>query len=218
MIKLSKRLLTVASFIKDNSYVCDVGCDHAYLPIYLCENKKNIKVIASDINLNPLKIAKDNIKKYNLEKVIKVEQRDGINNLDKFVDTVVISGMGGILISDIIGNKDNLINVKTLILSPNNEWKKVRRTLNKIKYHIIREEIVIENKKLYIIMEATKSSKKNNIMFGKLKKNDLNVIYYYSDLLTKNTYILKKIPKKYIIKRAKLKIENWKIKKYLNSK
>ena len=136
MIKLSKRLQLVASFIDDNSNVIDVGCDHAHLPIYLQETKKNIKVTASDVNPNPLKIAKENIKQYGLENKIKLDLKDGINNLNKEINTVVISGMGGILISEIINNKDNLKNIKTLILSPNNEFIKVRKTLNKIGYKI----------------------------------------------------------------------------------
>ena len=218
MIKLNKRLEVVASYILDNSNVIDVGCDHAYLPIYLCKTKKNIQVIASDINPNPLSIAKDNIKKENLESKIKVEQRDGIENIPKYIDTVVISGMGGILISDIISKRCELTNIKYLILSPNNEFERVRKTLNKINYTIIEEEIVIENKKVYLVIKAVPSSKKNNIMFGILKNNDLNVIYYYTNLLNKNVNNLKIIPKKYFFKRIKIQNNNNKIKKFLNNK
>ena len=216
MIKISKRLETVASFVNDNSSVIDVGCDHAYLPIYLVENKKNIKVIASDINKNPLKIALENIKKFNLENKIKLELKDGINNLDKNVDTVIISGMGGILISDIISNKDNLSNIKTLILSPNNEFIKVRKTINKLNYKIIKEKIVIDNEKTYLIIKAIKGRQKLNKYFGILNNKDLEVIYYYTKLLNTNTNILKKLPLKHFIKRIKLKYINYRIKKYLS--
>ena len=218
MLKLSKRLMCIASFIKDNSYVIDVGCDHAYLPIYLVQNKKNIKVIASDINDKPLEIARNNIKKYRLEKKIEVVKNDGINNLDSKIDTVVISGMGGILIGEILNNKENLVNIKTLILSPNNEWIEVRKTLNKLNFQIIKEKIVIDNKKMYLIIEAIPSNKKNNLLFGVLQNNDLNVICYYTNLLNKNTNILKSIPRKYIFKIMKLKNENKKIKNFLSKK
>ena len=46
MIKLSKRLQTIANYIEDGNKIIDIGCDHAYLSIYLALNKKNIKVIA----------------------------------------------------------------------------------------------------------------------------------------------------------------------------
>ena len=48
----SLRLKTVASFINQDDKVVDIGCDHAYLSIYLIKNKFCKKVIASDINEN----------------------------------------------------------------------------------------------------------------------------------------------------------------------
>lgn len=218
MIKLNKRLKVVASFVKRNAKVLDVGCDHAYLSIYLKETFKDIKVIASDINPEPLKFAKDNIKKYHLENMIKVQLNDGIKNISSDIDTVIISGMGGILISEIINDKDNLKNVKSLILSPNNEFERVRKMLNKIKYQIVKEKLVIENNKIYLVLESIPGKKKNNTMFGILKNNDLEVIYYYTNLLNKNTSILKKIPKKYFYKILKIKIKNIQIKNFLNKK
>ena len=39
-MKLSKRLETIVSFIDDKDNVLDIGCDHAYIDIYLALNKK----------------------------------------------------------------------------------------------------------------------------------------------------------------------------------
>ena len=63
-MKLSKRLEAVATLVEVGKRVIDVGCDHAYLDIYLTENNDN-KCIATDINRNALNIAENNIKKYN---------------------------------------------------------------------------------------------------------------------------------------------------------
>ena len=63
-MKISKRLKTISEFIDDNCNIIDVGCDHALLDIYLFKNKKNIKLIASDIGEGPLEQAEKNIKKY----------------------------------------------------------------------------------------------------------------------------------------------------------
>ena len=217
MIKLSKRLELIASFIDDNSYVCDVGCDHAHLSIYLVQTKKNIKVLATDINPNPLEIAKSNINKYNLSNKIDLKLQDGIKDLDSCIDTVIISGMGGILISDILLN-GNLKNVKTLVLAPNNEFIKVRKTLKKIGFNIVKEKLITENKITYLIIKAKIGNNKLNNFFGTLKNNDLETIYYYTKILNTNTNILKKLPKNKIIKIIKLKIENRRIKKFLNKK
>ena len=50
MIKLSKRLLTIANLVNDNSKVVDIGCDHGLVSIYLAMNKKNIDI--SNITVN----------------------------------------------------------------------------------------------------------------------------------------------------------------------
>ena len=101
-MKLSKRLQTVASFVPDNSKIIDVGCDHALLDIYLMENLKNIQILATDINENPLQIAKNNLEKYNFQDKITLKQMNGIENIPKTIDTIIIAGMGGILITDIV--------------------------------------------------------------------------------------------------------------------
>ena len=76
MIKLSSRLKALADYIEDNDSMVDIGCDHGLLDIYLTLNKKNVKVIASDVNENALNNAKKNIKKYNLEDKISKRKSD----------------------------------------------------------------------------------------------------------------------------------------------
>ena len=50
MNKISRRLEAIASLVEDNKKIIDIGCDHALLDIYLIKNKKNLNIIASDIN------------------------------------------------------------------------------------------------------------------------------------------------------------------------
>ena len=68
MIKLSKRLETIASFISKEDNVLDIGCDHALLDIYL--SKKYSKTYyASDLRESALDMARSNIKKYDADKL-----------------------------------------------------------------------------------------------------------------------------------------------------
>lgn len=143
-MKLSKRLQTVASFVPDNSKIIDVGCDHALLDIYLMENLKNIQILATDINENPLKIAKTNLEKYNFQDKITLKQMNGIENIPNTIDTIIIAGMGGILITDIL-KPEKLKNIKNIILAPNNEFQTVRRHLKKINFQIAKEELIIDS-------------------------------------------------------------------------
>lgn len=218
MINLSKRLQLVASFVPDNSNIIDVGCDHALLSIYLYQTKKNVDITASDINEKPLAFAKNNLIKYNLDKKIKLLKNDGIKNLDKKIDTIIISGMGGILISDIL-EKKYLTNVKNIIVSPNNEFPCVRKKIIKNGFYIEKEELVLDKNITYLVIKAKKgTSRKIDSFFGILKNNNLETIGYFTKILNTNTKILKKLPKKYILKRIKLKQENKKIIKFLNKK
>ena len=56
-MNISKRLESVATLVDVGSRVIDVGCDHAFLDIYLTLNNEN-KCIATDINENALNGAK----------------------------------------------------------------------------------------------------------------------------------------------------------------
>lgn len=216
-MKLSKRLQTVASFVPDNSKIIDVGCDHALLDIYLMEKLKNIQILATDINENPLKIAKTNLEKYNFQDKITLKQMNGIENIPNTIDTIIIAGMGGILINDIL-KPEKLKNIKNIILAPNNEFQTVRRHLKKINFQIAKEELIIDSEKPYLILLLKKGKKRTNTYFGTLKNNNLETIYYYTNILNTNLKILKSLPRKYILKRIKLILENKKIKKFLKKK
>ena len=176
MIKLSKRLQLVASFVPDDCFLIDVGCDHALLSIYLKQTKKNIQIIASDIHDNPLKSAIQNIKKYNMEGEIKVLKKDGIENLEKEIDTVLISGMGGKLITKILNSKD-LNYVKNLILAPNNDFLLVRKHLNKIGFKIMEEKLITEKGITYLVIHAVVGYHKTNFLFFDKPNSFLSIVF-----------------------------------------
>ena len=152
-MRINERLKRVASYVDDNSYIIDVGCDHALLDIYLIKTKKNIKTIASDISDGQLEYAYKNIEKENLLNKIKITKRNGIDNLEKEVDTIVISGMGTSNVLDIIfRNKENLKNIKKIIISSNNDWYSLRKIFTENNYYIKEEDIILENDKFYPIV------------------------------------------------------------------
>ena len=95
-VKLNKRLNAVASLVEENKSVIDIGCDHALLSIYIAQNKNPIKVIASDNKNGPLVKAKENVKYYQVEKQVKIKLGDGVDPIEDDIDTIVISGMGGL--------------------------------------------------------------------------------------------------------------------------
>ena len=67
MVKLSNRLLAVASFVTDGNILADIGTDHGYIPIFLVQEKRIPGAIAMDINAGPLERAKEHIDMYGLK-------------------------------------------------------------------------------------------------------------------------------------------------------
>ncbi len=184
---INKRLKTIANFVSDNSNIIDVGCDHAYLSIYLVENKKNTRAIASDINEGPLRIAKSNVEASNLESLIKIKLGDGLEPIEEETDTVIISGMGGITIANMMCRKDKLKNISKIIISPNNEFYIVRKTLNENGYYVVDEAMVKDRTKYYPIIVFEKGQQKyteDELLFGPilLRTKQKDFIEFYTFL------------------------------------
>ena len=179
MNKLSKRLEVVASFVKDNSKIIDIGCDHGLLSIYVANKYKNIKIIASDVNKNALSSAIKNIKEAKLEETIETRLGSGLEVVNpEEIDTVVIAGMGSNTIVGILKySKDKLVNVNNIIVQSNTDLYFLRKNITKIGYYI-EDEVLVEDKNIiYTVIKFTKGKRKYNykeLYLGPilLKKND----------------------------------------------
>ncbi len=206
---LNQRLLALSAFIHDNESIIDVGCDHGLLGIYLCLNRNNINVISSDIKKKPLDMALANTYKYHLEKQIKIKLGDGLSTIEDNTKTVVISGMGGISIVNILKDIEKYPHVQKLVLSPNNDFSYMRGMVNKLGYEIVQEKLIYERKKYYLISEWQKGTKECNSFFGRLNLNDETVRNYYFEKRKQNDKILENL--KDITRRKKLMMENCQI-------
>ena len=214
-MSLSKRLKAVVDMVPAGVTPADNGCDHGYVAIALIREGKCKSVIASDINKGPLKRAEEHIKEAGLSDVIDLRLSDGVKEIrDGEVDTLIISGMGGLLIRDILKNafekmKDHL---NDLILLPHRDIDIVRVFLRKNGFVIEDEEMVFEDNKYYTVIHAVKSDRYGgadiaylsdksfdeevNDMFGPvllMKRSDVFISYLMhekakaNDLVTKVT-------------------------------
>ena len=211
-MKLSKRLGAIASFIDSKDKVCDVGCDHGYLDIYLALNKKNKTIIATDISENVIKTTLKNIKEYKVKDKIKVYCTDGTKNIKEKYNTIILSGLGAYTIINIINNSPK---VDKVIISSNNNWDLIRKHMIHIGYYINEELLIEENHKLYAIilfdLKRRKYSKKD-ILVGKYNKENIPI---YKKIIQKNKDILEKIPYKNFRKRLSIIYINIILKRYL---
>ena len=147
-IKLDSRLMAVASLVRQNSRLADIGTDHAYIPVYLVNNGIITQAIAADINEGPLKNADKNILSYGLSDNIKTMLSDGLVNLpENCADDIIIAGMGGILISEILEKCVWIKNVNIRVIAqPMTHAEKVRDFFINNGFKI-KEEITAEDSK-----------------------------------------------------------------------
>ena len=65
-MKLTDRLLKIASLVDKDKRLADIGTDHGYIPVYLL-NKNTIQyAILGDVNKGPLDNAKKEVMRNNL--------------------------------------------------------------------------------------------------------------------------------------------------------
>lgn len=201
-MNLSKRLQAVATLVDVGVRVIDVGCDHAYLDIYLTINNDN-ECLATDINKNALENAKRNIKKYDLQNKIQTLLTNGLVDVDvNSDDTVIMSGMGTYTILNIL-NSGKLSD--TLIISSNNDVVKLREEVIKLGYIIESEIFLYDKGKPYIVIKFIKGFKKyskRDILYGPILKNNIEYRRY---LINKYTKIMKSISCKKLLLKIKYK-------------
>lgn len=194
-MKLSKRLLSLAGYVEADDYVADVGCDHAYLSIYLVKNKLVRGAEVSDVNLNALNNGINNIKKHHLEGKIKAKLSDGIKSIGFNVNALILSGMGSSTIIKILDNS-KLSQINKLIIQSNNDYYLLRKWITNSGFYISAENVVWENDIYYVNIVFLRG--KRNYTLKELKYGPLLILSnrdYYKHLYLKEIDILRKIPK-----------------------
>ncbi len=186
-MQLSRRLQAVADLVTTGSRIADVGCDHAYTSIYLAERGISPYIIAMDVNQGPVDRAKENVRRYGCADRIEVRKSDGLEQLRSGeVDAILIGGMGGALTIEILNKRPDILReTKELILQPQSEISKVRNMVIKSGFLIIKENMVQEDGKYYVMMKAVQqTSVKNQEEYILTKQEHL----YYGRLLLESKH------------------------------
>ncbi len=155
---IGARLLCVAEAIPQCETLVDCGCDHGYVSIYAATHGIAKKITASDVNRGPLDNAGREIAAAGLSDRIKTVLTDGLDGIEPH-DSVVIAGMGGELIADIISRASWTKKDCTLILQPMTRSEVLREYLYREGFSITRERIVAENGHIYCVIVATHTGK-----------------------------------------------------------
>jgi len=155
-LPITKRLITISEMINKTDILCDIGCDHGYLPIsLLLENKINF-AYCCDVNDGPLVAARKNFEKFSLSDKCEFRKGDGFKAVsDSKFDAVTICGMGGRLISRILEDQKSILSENhQIILQPMTEAHILREYLIKNNFSIEKEKISKEDRRFYNIIEV----------------------------------------------------------------
>lgn len=157
MIVLDDRLKTAAELCREGKTAADIGCDHAQLACWLALNK-SVRVIASDVRDGPLEAARKTVSEQGVSNV-RVIKSDGLKEID-FADDVVICGMGGELIAEIIGGCRFLSTDTRFILQPMTKANYLRCWLCEKGFEIIEERAAYDGDRVYAIIYAKYTGKR----------------------------------------------------------
>ena len=185
MIKLSCRLQAVADMVNEGARVVDVGTDHGYIPAYLIKNNIAKSVIACDINEKPLASCKRYISSLGLDDRVKCVLSDGLKNIDVEYDTVIIAGMGGELIAQILENAENIRHCR-LIINPMTHPELARKWLYDNGFCIENDIVVADLKHHYSVLSAHytgKAQEKSEVDYFLGEISDFSDREYFEHLL-----------------------------------
>ena len=195
---VSSRIKTIADFIEDGDVLVDVGADHGLLELYLLAKYQNISITAVENKIGPYKILEQSLKGL---KNIKLSFSDGISCVNNDTKTVVIAGMGGINIRNILNkHPDKVDGLTKIVIDAHRDVDIARKTIINFGFRISKEKIVFEQDKFYVVSEFIKDEKPHEydddvIQIGYQLYNDELWIKYKEYLIEKNNKTINKIKK-----------------------
>ena len=177
-IKLDSRLSAVASLVRSGKTVADIGTDHAYLLAYLLENKLITKGVAADLRQGPLDNAKRTLIECEQLENVSLVLSDGLDELEKGdCEDIVIAGMGGMLIKEILERTDWIFDSDIhIVAQPMTHAEVLRKFYAENGFKILKEAAATDGKRYYCVISA---------QYDGIKR-DFDAWYYYIGELLKN--------------------------------
>ncbi len=156
MITLSERLSLLAEMISIGRTVADIGGDHARLALFLAEQGVSPRVIISELGEGPFTRASRSVQESSYRGRIELRRGNGLQVLHPGeVDEVVLAGMGGDTIVDILSyDWDKAASFQHFLFQPMTRARVVRANLAAQGWPIEDERLVREKDRIYIVIAA----------------------------------------------------------------
>ena len=156
LVPMSARLEAIVRLAGQGDTVCDVGCDHAHVPIRLLQTGCYRRAIGMDVIAGPLGKAAANLALYGMEDRVQLRLSDGLDAcIAGEADTLVVTGMGGTLMEEILLRQpEKTASFRALVLGPQSDPEKVRSALRRLGFTITEEELIFEDGKYYPVIRS----------------------------------------------------------------
>lgn len=151
--RLDARLQQIADCVPTCQIAADIGTDHGKLTAWLLHNRRCQEMIASDISEISRAKARALFSRLGLLERVSIRSEDGLYALIKPVQAVIISGMGGGSIAQML-EQDVDLHGAELIMSAHTELPRLRETLKMRGYRICHEYVVRSGGRLYLVCHA----------------------------------------------------------------
>lgn len=153
-IKLSPRLMAIMSFCSDSDCYADIGTDHAFIPIYLAQKYKNSKIYATDLREGPIEIARANAESYGVSERVEFFCANGLDfpNAD-LAKTIIIAGMGGETIINILDNAKWCREVPEIIIQPQSKIQELLNYMIENSFSVLDAKLAAEKERIYLIIK-----------------------------------------------------------------
>lgn len=170
------RLIAIADMVGSCDICADIGTDHALVPCLLIKRGAAKRCVATDVKKGPLKRAEEKIREEGLAGKIKLILGDGIEPALRYnPDVIIVAGMGGELISELLWRASGLIPRKQrFVLQPMSRPERLRAYLAHGGFDI-KDEFITEKSsgRLFQIISAEYDGRKRRIsaveaMIGKV--------------------------------------------------
>lgn len=206
MAYLSARLQAIHDMLPCG-VVADIGSDHGKLMIALFRSGKITKGYAVENKKGPYNRLVKALESEGLIDDIIPLFSDGISDIPVSVEHLVLAGMGGELIVDILTkHKEKLKYIQTIIVDPHGAMSLVREEITKLGFAIAEEKMIKEDDKYYEIIKFIRADiafyNDKDLEFGPILRCEKSTLFkekYSNRIQEINNLLLKQLPKKRIL-------------------
>ncbi len=153
-IALDPRLSMIARLVGNCPCVADIGCDHGRLGAFLLQSGQCDRAQLTDISAPSLEKARRLMENLGLSHRVTFCVGNGALALEGPAQVVVIAGMGGTTIAQIIREGRERLGDARLVLEPNVAAPQLREGLSECGYAITDERIAKDGRKNYVVIQA----------------------------------------------------------------